>query len=261
MIQFFIFHTRTSQLNCSKSVWRIQIADKIRFASWWTMNRMTIDDLWYWIRRKHCVHMSNSNSRNQSNECCTTNVMMYDIHRKIFENDSVLNMRQFAWFRYNRKHEENRKSRIKENWNEEHHEWLTVPNIKRFATIQQRRIWTIENRHNICERFRNFKWFDWINQHQISHIKRYEDEDCWSSSRNQIVFIYQKTTKWHRTRETELASNITMTWWKFVAKQTWYTQNVVCAKNSFQAQQNISEETNQKMLKELFSHCVRNADA
>lgn len=67
VFKLFIFHARTSRFNCWKSLWRILIVHKVWFDSWWIMNRMTIDSVWYRYRRNNAVHLSNCDSRNQSN--------------------------------------------------------------------------------------------------------------------------------------------------------------------------------------------------
>lgn len=111
VFKLFIFHTWTSRLNCWKSLWTILTVHEIWFDSWWIMNRMTIDSLWYWIRRNNAVYLSNCNSRNQSNQRSPTNRLMYDVHRTLFENDSILNFRQFTRFRYDWKHRKDSESR------------------------------------------------------------------------------------------------------------------------------------------------------
>ena len=241
--QLFILYARTSCFNSSESLWWILIVHEIWFDSWWTVNRMTIDSLWYRYRRIYDFHLSNCNSRNQSNECRTANLMMYDIHWKIFENDSILNRWQFTWFRYDRKHWKNSKSRIKE----------------RNKAIQQRATWKLESKYWILEEIREIRRIaSRYSKVVIFNQQRNENENCRCSSWCEIIFYHLiNQQKWNkRKKESEVFENITSKMWESVLRQMLYSQDVVCVKNWSPAVLNFSEKTQRKIHKEWFSRCA-----
>ena len=169
--------------------------------------------------------------------------MMYDVHRTLSENDSILNFRQFTWFRYNWKHEEN-------SW---------IKRKERNKAIQQRATWKLESKYWILEEIREIRRIaSRYSKVVIFNQQRNENENCWCSSWCEIIFyhliIQQKWNK--RKKESEVFENITSKMWESVLRQMLYSQDVVCVKNWSQAVLNFSEKTRQKTHKEWFNRCA-----